>query len=60
MNMEKLITVNEALEILRISRPTIYRLIANGSLKPVKIGKRTLFEEAELHRFLDNLKNAQG
>ncbi|OPY76876.1 MAG: Helix-turn-helix domain protein [Syntrophorhabdus sp. PtaU1.Bin153] len=52
--MEKLITVNEALDILRISRPTIYRFIADGSLKPVKIGKRTLFEEKELQRFIDS------
>ncbi len=55
-DMEKLITVNEALALLRISRPTLYRLINDGSLRPVRIGKRTLFEERELQRFIKALK----
>jgi len=55
-HMEKLITVIEAMGILRISRPTLYRLINEGELKPVKIGKRTLFEEKELQRFIKTLK----
>ena len=46
----------EAMGILRISRPTLYRLINEGELKPVKIGKRTLFEEKELQRFIKTLK----
>jgi excisionase family DNA binding protein len=54
--MEKLITVNEALGLLRISRPTLYRLIKDGTLQPVRIGKRTLFEEKELTRFIGTLK----
>ena len=35
---------------------TLYRLINEGELKPVKIGKRTLFEEKELQRFIKTLK----
>ncbi len=54
--MEKLITVNEALDVLRISRPTLYRLINEGSLKPVHIGKRTLLEEKELQRFINEAR----
>lgn len=54
--MEKLHTVNETLELLRISRPTLYRFIKSGQLVPLKMGKKTLFTESELTRFLEDLK----
>ncbi len=55
-HMEKLYTVNETMELLRISRPTLYRFIKSGQLIPLKMGKKTLFTESELTRFLEDLK----
>ena len=52
----RLLTVNEALEYLRISRPTFYRLIKQGKIKPVKIGKRTLIDKADLDRLIEESK----
>ena len=54
--MEKLYRVSEAAEILRISRPSIYRLWKSGKVKPIKVGGRTVFPESELERFIEDLK----
>jgi excisionase family DNA binding protein len=56
-HMEKLYTVIETMELLRISRPTLYRFIKSGQLVPLKMGKKTLFTESELDRFLEDLKS---
>ncbi len=49
----RLLTVKEAGARLRISKATLYKIIKSGEIKPVKIGKRTLFTEEELNRFID-------
>jgi len=54
--MEKLYTIKEVAEMLRVSKPTVYRMMSDGKLKPLKLGKRTLFEESELNRFIEELK----
>ncbi len=56
--MEKLYTVKEATEILKISRATLYRHIKNGLLKPIKLGGKTLFLESELNNFIEKLKQS--
>jgi len=53
--MEKLFTIGEVAEMLRVSKPTVYRLMSGEELKSVKIGGRTLFKESELKKFIDNL-----
>jgi excisionase family DNA binding protein len=53
--MEKLLTVDETLEVLRITRSTLYRHIRSGLLTPVKLGNRTLFREKDLERFIETL-----
>jgi excisionase family DNA binding protein len=55
-DMEKLFTVKEAHEWLRISRAKLYTLIESRALKPIKLGGRTLFTESELTRFIESLK----
>ena len=57
--MDKLFTVSETIQLLHISRGNLYRLIAEGKLKPIKLGKRTLFSEQELEAFIEKLKRAR-
>lgn len=47
--------VPEACRRLGIGKNSLYKLIAEGRLKPVKIGRRTLLPDAELVRFTDEL-----
>lgn len=41
MNVEnEILTLNEACYYLRVSRPTLVKLLKNGKLKGFKVGKR--------------------
>ena len=41
MNLsDELLTVNETCKLLKISRPTLIRLIKSGEIKGFKVGKR--------------------
>lgn len=48
-------TVPEAADHLRVSRSYVYELIADRKIRPVKLGKRTLIQGAELRRFMKSL-----
>lgn len=45
--------VKDAAEILGISRSSIYTLLREGLLSPVRIGRRLLFTEGELKALLE-------
>jgi excisionase family DNA binding protein len=46
------LTVAETCDVLRISRPTLYRHIRDGKLTAFKVGARTLFRTEDLRRLL--------
>lgn len=59
MDMEetsRLLTVKETCSYLRISPPTLYRMIERHELIVVKIGKRTLFDRTDLDKYIDAAK----
>jgi excisionase family DNA binding protein len=55
--LQKLLTVEEVMQVLRISRPTLYRMLRAAKLEPVKIGKRTLFEMTDIRALIDRSKH---
>jgi excisionase family DNA binding protein len=50
--MPKLLTIPEVMKALRVSRATIYRLMANDALPFVKIRRRTLVSRDALDAFI--------
>jgi len=54
--IEKLMTVQDLMDTLRISRPTLYRMLKSGRLRPVRIGKRTLFDPADIRELIEEAK----
>jgi excisionase family DNA binding protein len=50
--------VSEATAVLSIGKTALYGLVKDGRLKPVKLGKKTLFLASDLARLLDELKSA--
>lgn len=54
--MDKLYTIKEVCDMLRISRATLYRVMRKYRLSPIKIGGKVLFTESELERFMRELK----
>lgn len=50
--MSKYLTSKQVREILRVDRITVYRMIQDGRLKAVKIGKQWQFHQNDIDRFL--------
>lgn len=55
MRSERLFTVEEAAEILRIGRTTAYGLIASGILPSATIGRRRLISGKGIEQFISGL-----
>jgi excisionase family DNA binding protein len=52
--MEKLLYIHRVAKALDCSRPMVYKLIYDGKIKAVRIGKRGIrISEASLNRFLE-------
>jgi len=49
----KMLTVNEAAEKMSVSTKTVYRLMGNGILSKVKIGRSTRVSEDDLNAYLE-------
>ncbi len=50
--MERLYSVDEAAELLRLSHWTIWSWLKTGKLRGVKVGDRRLIRESELQRVI--------
>ncbi len=49
----RFLTVNEVAQILRVSKMTVYRLINQGDLPAVRVGRGYRVREEDVHRYLD-------
>lgn len=57
---DPLLTANEVVAFLRISRPTFYRRIADGTIpQPVKIGALSRWPRSEIVRSIEKAKAAR-
>ncbi len=45
-----IMTASEAAAMLQVSKPTLWRWAQTGYLKPIKIGKKTYYRQADLER----------
>jgi excisionase family DNA binding protein len=48
----KLLTVNEVADILRVSNMTIYRLVKSGQLPAIRVGKNYRIKESDVNDYL--------
>jgi excisionase family DNA binding protein len=53
-----LLTPEEAAEVLRIGRTTVYALMKGGELRPVHIGRSCRISQAELDRYVRRLETS--
>lgn len=49
---DRLLTVGEVAELMRVSNMTVYRLIKTGSLAAIRVGKNYRIRESDVNRYL--------
>jgi excisionase family DNA binding protein len=54
MSRERLLTVAEVADHMRVSSMTVYRLIKSGSLKAVRVGKNYRIRTNDLDTYLQS------
>jgi type IV pilus assembly protein PilB len=50
---EELLTLDQAVQLLGASRPTLYRWLAQGEIKGLKVGRQWRFRRAELMAYME-------
>ena len=50
---EKMLTRDEVCEILHISKPTLWTKTKNGELECVKAGRRVLYSESAIKKYME-------
>jgi excisionase family DNA binding protein len=53
----KLLTVREAAELLRLSERTVWQVTKAGQLRAVRLGKRVVYDPADLKQFVELAKS---
>lgn len=48
-----LLTIAEVARLLGISRGSVYSLMRNGELSPIRVGQRARFEPRDIRAFID-------
>jgi excisionase family DNA binding protein len=56
----RFVTVNEVAQLMRVSKMTVYRLITQGDLPAVRIGRAYRIREEDVHRYLDSRYTEAG
>ncbi len=51
--MQKLLTINDLMELWSVSRDTIERLIRNGDLECIRVGGSIRFKPQQIADYLD-------
>ena len=54
--MQALLTIDEIIKILKVSKMTIYRYIESGKLKAYKLGKEYRIDKKDLEEYLSSIK----
>lgn len=56
----RLLTVNEVADLLRVSRMTVYRLIKEGSMPALRVGRSYRLREDDVDDYLSERYTAAG
>ena len=52
MKEDTVLTTDEAIQYLKVSKPTLLKHIRLGKIKAIKVGRDWRFLQSELYRFL--------
>ena len=61
-DVNSLLTIEEVVKMLRITRPTLYKIMNNNLIDVVRIGGRVLFTEKAVSEYIERctIKKTEG
>lgn len=57
--IQNLLTIDETAELLRVSKPTVYKLIDEGAFPSMKVGVQTRVDPADVQAYLNRQKESK-
>jgi len=54
---EEILITKEVMEYLKVTRPTVFKLIKEGKLKASKVGRDYRFYKSDIDKFLKEASN---
>ncbi len=54
--LPKLLTVKEVMEVLRVSRTTLWQMTKRGEIGSYKIGNESRYSEEDIRAYLDSIR----
>jgi excisionase family DNA binding protein len=51
--MEELLTLNELSRYLKISKPTLYKMVEKGNIPALKIANQWRFKKEDINRWIE-------
>jgi excisionase family DNA binding protein len=58
--MEELITLEELSKYLKISKPTLYKMVERGKIPALKIANQWRFKKDDINRWLEKQRKSKG
>lgn len=58
--MEELLTLEELARYLKISKPTLYKMVEKGKIPALKIANQWRFKKDDINRWLEKQRKSKG
>jgi len=58
--MEELFTLEELAKYLKISKPTLYKMVEKGKIPALKIANQWRFKKDDITRWLEKQRKSRG
>lgn len=58
--MEDLLTLEELARYLKISKPTLYKMVEKGKIPALKIANQWRFKKDDINRWLEKQRKSKG
>ncbi|MHA1304110.1 MAG: helix-turn-helix domain-containing protein [Candidatus Heimdallarchaeaceae archaeon] len=58
--MEELLTLEELAKYLKISKPTLYKMVEKGKIPALKIANQWRFKKDDINRWLEKQRKSKG
>jgi putative molybdopterin biosynthesis protein len=59
IQQEEILTTKEVMEYLKVTRPTVFKLIKTGQLKAAKVGRDYRIYKSDVDNFLEKASNKE-